>query len=140
MARIELHIAEHPLPGLPYNQIEFVGRDQNRVPIYRVNGCAAPAAGARLALSRAFAIHGGKCFYCPTRFRPHLLSELDAHRDHVLPTSKGGSDLLHNLVIACRKCGRDKADDLIHDFKPKAAKAYLEALESHIARCVRLGE
>lgn len=136
MAKIQLHVAAHPLPGLSYNKIEFVDRDHNRMPLYRVNGCLQKPTGARLALSRAFAIHGGSCFYCPTKFQPHPLSEMEAHRDHVRPISKGGSHLLHNLVIACRKCGRDKANDLIHDFKPKAAKAYLDALESHIARCV----
>jgi 5-methylcytosine-specific restriction endonuclease McrA len=140
MSKIDGRIAAHPLSGPPYDKIEFVRLNQHRVPLYRVAGCSNVPESAPQALRRAFAKYGGKCFYCPTKFRPHSLAEREAHRDHVLATSKGGRDLLHNLVIACRKCGRDKADDLIHDFKPKAAKAYLAALQNHIANCVTLAE
>lgn len=33
---------------------------------------------------------------------------LTAHREHVHPRSKGGSDDLDNLVLACEPCNRDK--------------------------------
>lgn len=130
-------IVAHPIPAVPYDKLEFVRFDGNRVPLYQVKGCSEPPAGALHALGRAFARYGGKCFYCPTRFRPHSLADRKAHRDHVLATSRGGSDMLHNLVIACEKCGRDKADDLIHEFRPRAARDYLAALEKHIAEAVR---
>ncbi len=130
-------IAAHPLDGAPYDKLEFVRLDQNRAPLYRVKGCDAPASGALDALGRAFARYGGKCFYCPTKFTPQALSLQGAHRDHVVPKSRGGSGMLHNLVIACSKCDRTKANHPIHDFRPIAAKDYLAALEKHIAASVK---
>lgn len=136
MARID-QIAAHPLEGRPYDKLIFVELNHHYVPIYRVVGCDLPAAGAFEALGRAFEKYGGECFYCRIKFKAQPLSLLEAHRDHVIATSLGGSALLHNLVIACKKCGRDKSNDPVHDFRPKAAKAYLSALERHIADCVK---
>lgn len=37
-----------------------------------------------------------------------------AHRDHIEPSSKGGSDDLDNLVLACDECnGQKKARPLV---------------------------
>jgi 5-methylcytosine-specific restriction endonuclease McrA len=138
MSNIDKRIAGHPLLGNPYDKLQPVRLDGNRVPLYVVKGTPDGPAGAFEALGRAFENYGGKCFYCPTKFKPQSLST-NAHRDHVLAVSNGGSDLLHNLVIACGKCGRTKSNDLIHDFRPKSAKEYLAALERHISECVRAG-
>jgi 5-methylcytosine-specific restriction endonuclease McrA len=137
MAKLERLIAAHPIPGEPYDKLEFVKLNQHRVPLYSVKDCEEPPSGGFEALRRAFVKYGGKCFYCGTRFEAQQLTQGIVHRDHVLAKSRGGSDMLHNLVIACSKCDRIKAADPIHDFRPKSAKAYLAALENHIARCVR---
>lgn len=130
-------LAGHPLSGSPYNKLIYDRCDSNGVPLFRVTDVDAPASGAFEALGRAFARHGGRCFYCPTKFKPQSFSNNAAHRDHVHAKSAGGSDMLHNLVIACAKCGRTKGSDSIYDFRPTSAKEYLAALESHIARCVK---
>lgn len=139
MSHLSKLIAAHPLSGSPYDKLEFVDRNHKGVPLYRVSGSNDPPAGAFQALGTAFALYGGKCFYCPTKFKPQPLSNetTRAHRDHVIATSQGGSNLLHNLVIACGKCGRSKANDPIHDFMPRSAKIYLDALNKHIADCLR---
>jgi len=139
MAKLD-RIAAHPIREVPYDKLVFVKLDRNRVPLYSVTGREEPPSGTLTALGRAFERHGGKCFYCSAKFEPQPFSSRVAHRDHVLAASKGGSDLLHNLVIACTSCGRAKADDPIHDFRPRAAKDYLAALESHISRCVRASD
>jgi 5-methylcytosine-specific restriction endonuclease McrA len=140
MAKIDQLLAAHPIRQNPYDKLEFAGRNHHKIPLYRVRGCEKLPAGAPEALARAFAKYGGQCFYCPTKFDPQLFSPGKAHRDHVLATSLGGSDLLHNLVIACQACGREKANDPIHYFKPKAAKKYLIALDKHIERCIKDAE
>ena len=138
MSRIDKLIAAHPLSCTPYDKLEYVRTDANGTPLYRVDGTAQEA-GALEALGRAFATFGGKCFYCPTKFKPQPLSNgtSGAHRDHVIAASNGGSDLLHNLVIACGKCGRTKGCDPVHDFRPKSAREYLDALNKHIEACLR---
>jgi 5-methylcytosine-specific restriction endonuclease McrA len=137
MAKLEQLIAAHPIDSNPYDKLEFVELNHDQVALYRVRGCPAPPVRALEALSRAFAAHGGKCFYCATKFKAQKLTQGIVHRDHVLAKSLGGSDMLHNLVIACSKCDRLKAGDPIHEFRPKSAKDYLAALEKHIAKCVR---
>ncbi len=132
-------VAAHPLKCAPYDKLEFVKFDQNRTPLYRVRNSEYPACGAYEALGRAFASYGGKCFYCPTKFKPQPLSNeaTKAHRDHVVPSCQGGSELLHKLVIACGRCGSMKGSDPVHEFRPKSAKEYLDALNKHIAACLK---
>ena len=36
-------------------------------------------------------------------------------RDHVVPKSRGGSDLWDNVVAACRRCNHWKGDRLLHE-------------------------
>ena len=45
------------------------------------------------------------CLYCGGEFHWTELS-----RDHVIPTSKGGSDSWTNVVTSCRRCNNRKAD------------------------------
>ncbi len=45
------------------------------------------------------------CLYCGQRFNSNQLT-----RDHVIPTSKGGSDRWTNLVTACKRCNQRKGD------------------------------
>jgi 5-methylcytosine-specific restriction endonuclease McrA len=47
-----------------------------------------------------FARWGGRCVYC---------NAPAAHLDHVQPLSRGGRDLLSNVVPACAPCNLDKA-------------------------------
>lgn len=44
------------------------------------------------------------CLYCGGRFPARSLS-----RDHILPTSQGGTDEWRNLATACRRCNNHKA-------------------------------
>ncbi|HEU0134356.1 MAG TPA: HNH endonuclease signature motif containing protein [Allosphingosinicella sp.] len=134
MAKIN-PIAAPPFPGLPYEQIEFVRLDAKRVPLYRVKGYP-EVAGAFQVLGRAFERFGGECFYCGKKFRPDSFSKNKAHRDHVVADSSGGSPRLHNLVIACVRCGTLKANKPVRQFRPKAADKYLAILEAHISRAL----
>lgn len=129
-------VALHPLDGPPYDKLHFVRLNPQRVPLYTVAGSPSAAAGAERALARAFALYGGACFYCGKTFKPQPLSPRGAHRDHVVAQSCGGSDRLHNLVIACSPCGSKKADRPLEDFQPPAATKYSAALERHIARAL----
>ena len=45
------------------------------------------------------------CLYCGGEF-----SWTELSRDHVIPTSKGGSDSWTNVVTSCRRCNNRKAD------------------------------
>jgi 5-methylcytosine-specific restriction endonuclease McrA len=59
------------------------------------------------------------CHYCgtPGRIywhqlyggRPSGWVTFDHELDHVVPESKGGATMAHNLVLACRSCNRKKA-------------------------------
>ncbi|MEA3016686.1 MAG: hypothetical protein QOI38_1408, partial [Sphingomonadales bacterium] len=129
-------IAKHPLDGLPYDRLEFVKLSSDRTPHYRVIGSQRTPCGALKALGHAFEIYGGACFYCGKKFGPHRLTKKLVHRDHIVPQSHGGSDRLHNLVIACANCGTEKADKPIRQFRPKLADSYLRLLERHIARAL----
>lgn len=125
----------HPLPCTPYDKITFVGFDHNHTALYTIAG-STERSGAFDALRRAFERWGGKCFYCGAKFVGQRFSNKTVGRDHVRPKSKGGLDLLHNLVIACRTCDLVKGNDPIHEFRPKAARKYLAALEDHIANSI----
>ena len=46
---------------------------------------------------------GFRCVYCGSETGPF-------EADHVMPKSRGGLDVLENLVCACRTCNRSKKD------------------------------
>jgi 5-methylcytosine-specific restriction endonuclease McrA len=44
-----------------------------------------------------------RCAYC-------LRSSVKLTRDHFIPKSKGGKNIARNIVAACEKCNKEKAD------------------------------
>ena len=48
---------------------------------------------------RLFMEHGGQCYWCSKN-----LSVEECTLDHLMPRSRGGTDALKNLVIACAPC------------------------------------
>lgn len=57
----------------------------------------------------------GRCWYCGKQCNPFT----DMHIDHVRARSKGGTDTLDNLVIACVRCNIDKRDLYVYEFRRK---------------------
>ncbi|WP_347596454.1 RNA-guided endonuclease IscB [Acrocarpospora sp. B8E8] len=57
---------------------------------------------------------GRACVYCGTTVVPLNI-------DHVNPRSKGGSDRVSNLVLACIPCNRAKGNRPVEEFAPKRA-------------------
>jgi 5-methylcytosine-specific restriction endonuclease McrA len=58
---------------------------------------------------------GRKCFYCDAENVPLEI-------DHIHPRSKGGSDRVSNLTLACRSCNQRKGAQSIEDFLAKDPK------------------
>lgn len=58
----------------------------------------------------------GKCFYC----RKPLT---DFHADHFIPLSKGGTDYIENIRIACPNCNCRKSDKMPWDWMPERFSA-----------------
>ena len=54
----------------------------------------------------------GQCVYCSSREGLKVM-------EHVIPRSKGGSDHLSNLVLACSKCNQAKDNDTLEVFLAK---------------------
>lgn len=64
---------------------------------------------------------GRVCAYCGKGDRPLQI-------EHIHPKSKGGSDRVSNLTIACEKCNQSKGDKLLTDWtkRKKGGKALAE--------------
>lgn len=52
----------------------------------------------------------GRCYWCDVKVGETY------HMDHVVPLSRGGSDLPENLVVACPTCNCSKHDKLPHEW------------------------
>jgi 5-methylcytosine-specific restriction endonuclease McrA len=50
---------------------------------------------------------GARCRYCGVRKKLRRLTV-----DHVVPRSRGGTNSLTNLVLACEPCNRAKGDQI----------------------------
>lgn len=50
-----------------------------------------------------------RCAYC-------LATGVPLEIDHILPQSRGGSDRVANLLIACHACNQQKSDQFLEDF------------------------
>jgi 5-methylcytosine-specific restriction endonuclease McrA len=51
--------------------------------------------------------NGSRCYWCHEVFLPHLLT-----LDHLKPRSRGGSNKLENLRLACFPCNNRRGDSL----------------------------
>lgn len=52
----------------------------------------------------------GECYYC------HKKVAKDYHIEHIIPVSRGGSNDISNIVIACPTCNMRKQDKLPHEW------------------------
>jgi len=69
---------------------------------------------------------GLACCYCNTTVEEDILT-----LDHIIPYSKGGTNLSHNLVTACKKCNCSRGDRSIEDFA-QAVSSYLDTTAAQI--------
>ena len=70
--------------------------------------------------------HGRRCVYCGATGKPLEI-------DHVVPRSKGGSDRVSNLVVACVECNRQKGEGDLEVFlsgKPALLKRIRAGLKA----------
>jgi len=51
-----------------------------------------------------------RCYYCKKKLTQNW------HADHVVPLSKGGSNTIENIVIACEPCNLHKSSKLPHEW------------------------
>ena len=122
----------HCLDETPYRMVVYV-RPNGHVPLYQVAGSSAAAMGADKALREAHRIHGGTCFYCRAELRAEQVTI-----DHAEPKKRGGGNDIQNLLIACGRCNRDKADSPIELFSAEAGREWLGAVLRDVqARLVR---
>jgi 5-methylcytosine-specific restriction endonuclease McrA len=54
-------------------------------------------------------MQSARCFYCAA-----VLKEPSAEVDHFIPWSRYSADLVHNLVLADRRCNSKKRDRIAH--------------------------
>ena len=73
----------------------------------------APGSHTTDQLYQQFMRQDGKCFYCQVQLQ-HARNSWNA--DHVIPLSRGGSNGIENIVIACPTCNRRKNDKLPHEW------------------------
>jgi len=74
---------------------------------------------------------GRKCAYCNAENVPLEV-------EHILPKSKGGSNRVSNLTIACRECNLLKGNRAIEEFlaqKPNLLKSILSQTKKSLASC-----
>lgn len=69
-----------------------------------------------------------RCFYCTSPLTPETLTV-----DHKIPSSRGGKHHDDNLVVACRKCNKEKGVLTDNEFAPisnrKAADTHARGWE-----------
>ena len=74
---------------------------------------------------------GRKCAYCNSENVPLEV-------EHIKPKSKGGSNRVSNLTLACRECNRLKGNRAIEEFlalKPNLLKSILSQTKKSLASC-----
>lgn len=54
-----------------------------------------------------------KCYYCHKKLGDERRSW---HADHIVPLSRGGTNFIDNIVLACSTCNLSKKDKLLHEW------------------------
>lgn len=62
---------------------------------------------------------GMRCYWCHA---PLTLSECT--KDHLTPRTRGGSDLIDNIVPACWRCNQSKSDMTEEEFRKTFSHAF----------------
>lgn len=60
---------------------------------------------------------GHRCRYCASLVVPGALGPNGLTIDHVIPRSRGGTNVLDNLVVACRTCNAEKSHLLASEWQ-----------------------
>lgn len=68
---------------------------------------------------------GMRCWYCfkALSLLPGEMTEI-ATKDHLIPISRGGSDLIDNIAPACFACNRKKGDMTEAEFRQALSTAF----------------
>lgn len=66
---------------------------------------------------------GRACFYCTD-----LMQDKDITIEHLIPLSKGGSDVSYNIVLACKICNNAAEDLPVYVKVNRAVKLRVEKL------------
>lgn len=67
----------------------------------------------------------GVCIYCNEPIDT-------AHRDHVVPRSRGGPDTAANIVVCCAKCNQAKGDQLPSEWLGEGCPAKVLLIEARV--------
>lgn len=77
--------------------------------------------------------HQYTCVYCQkSAVGAKAVKDIRLELDHVVPKSKGGSDRVNNLVLACHCCNQNKGNQSLQEFlkrKPAILKRVQESLD-----------
>lgn len=106
-------LVRHPLPDAAYQALRYCRTNGARVDVFFVDGLPGGPFSAPTALRRSARQHGWRCAYriwCADR-----RDELSI--DHLVPLTRGGTDRLHNLRIACADCNERKGDMKLQSFR-----------------------
>lgn len=73
--------------------------------------------------------YNNRCVYCGKPVHECGGGEID----HVTPRSRGGSNRVSNLVLACKKCNKAKGNKTLNEFAPHKAKEIRKQLKKSLA-------
>lgn len=64
-------------------------------------------------IKEQYARQKNRCYWCKT----NLIKEIRTpHIDHIIPLSRGGSNYIDNIVIACHRCNESRNNRLPHEW------------------------
>jgi len=64
-------------------------------------------------IQKQYANQKGKCYYCRVKIKNHTSAY---HIEHVIPLSRGGTNDMSNIVLACPSCNLSKSNKLPHEW------------------------
>jgi 5-methylcytosine-specific restriction endonuclease McrA len=91
-----------------------------------------PKSGAAVTLSRKARLAQRDGLWCYLCGDAGTLEELSV--DHVIPSSRRGSNLLKNLALACKRCNAAKGDMTLEEFERWILKMARRVLEQRKIR------
>ena len=69
---------------------------------------------------------GYRCYYCQLPMGEGMVEDLRPTVEHLVPTSKGGTDEASNMVVACMSCNHTRGNQIPVDAWRKAAREYAQ--------------
>jgi len=85
---------------------------------------------SKLVRRKLYENNDGRCWYCGRQFGKDVWREID----HVIPVSRGGANVIENMVVCCQNCNARKSTSSLEEYRLRLEDKYGVSVKFYFER------